>query len=92
MLDCNPTKSPMEYKLTLTKNGDEELVNPTEYISIVGSLRYLAYTRPDITFVVGVVSRFMEKPTINHLKAVKGILRYVKGTMNHGVVYSGRGR
>lgn len=76
----------------MTKNGDEELVNPTEYISIVGSLRYLAYTRPDITFVVGVVSRFMEKPTINHLKAVKGILRYVKGTMNHGVVYSGRGR
>ncbi|XP_052627537.1 secreted RxLR effector protein 161-like [Lactuca sativa] len=88
MLDCNPTKSPMEHKLSLTKDGDEELVNPTEYRSIVGCLRHLTHTRPDITFAVGVVSRFMEKPSIKHLQAVKGILRYVKGTLNYGLVYS----
>ncbi|XP_042756658.2 retrovirus-related Pol polyprotein from transposon TNT 1-94 [Lactuca sativa] len=88
MIDCNPTKTPMEHKLSLTKDGNEELVNPTEYRSIVGCLRYLTHTRPDITFAVGVVSRFMEKPTIKHLQAVKGILRYVKGTLSHGLVYS----
>ncbi|XP_023731498.3 uncharacterized mitochondrial protein AtMg00810-like [Lactuca sativa] len=88
MLDCNPTKSPMEHKLSLTKDGDEELVNPTEYRSIVGCLRYLTHTRPDITFDVHVASRFMEKPTIKHLQAIKGILRYVKGTLSHGLVYS----
>ncbi|XP_052619564.1 uncharacterized protein LOC128125952 [Lactuca sativa] len=74
MLDCNPTKSPMEHKLKLRKDEEGELVNPTEYRSLVGGLRYLTHTRPDITFVVGVVSRFMEKPTIKHLQAVKTIL------------------
>lgn len=78
----------MEHKLSLTKDGDEELVNPTGYRSIVGCLRYLTHTRLDITFVVGVVSCFMEKPTIKHLQAVKGILRYVKGTLSYGLVYS----
>ncbi|XP_042755647.1 secreted RxLR effector protein 161-like [Lactuca sativa] len=77
----------MEHKLKLTKEGEGELVNPTEYRSIVGGLRYLTHTRPDITFAVGVVSRFMEKPTEQHLQVVKSILRYVKGTLDHGLSY-----
>lgn len=88
MLNCNPTKTPMEHKLKLKKEDGSELVNPTEYRSIVGGLRYLTHTRPDITFVVGIVSRFMEKPTMNHLQAVKGILRYIKGTLDFGLKYS----
>ncbi|GKD97779.1 zinc finger, CCHC-type containing protein [Tanacetum coccineum] len=88
MIDCNPTKSPMEHKLKLTKDGEGELVNPTEYRSIVGGLRYLTHTRPDISFAVGVVSRFMEKPTEQHLQAVKRILRYVKGTLDYGLTYT----
>ncbi|GKB16092.1 zinc finger, CCHC-type containing protein [Tanacetum coccineum] len=87
MLDCNPTKSPMEHKLKLLKE-EGELVNPTEYRSIVGGLRYLTHTRPDISFAVGIVSRFMEKPTVKHLQAVKRILRYVKGTLGYGLKYS----
>ncbi|XP_042755281.1 uncharacterized mitochondrial protein AtMg00810-like [Lactuca sativa] len=67
MLACNPTKSPMEHKIKLLKDEEGEPVNPTEYRSIVGGLRYLTHTRPDITFAVGVVSRFMEKPTMKHL-------------------------
>lgn len=88
MQDCNPSKSPMEHKLQLRKNEESEMVNPTEYRSIVGGLRYLTHTRPDITFAVGVVSRFMEKPTVKHLQAVKSILRYVKGTLDFGLKYS----
>ncbi|KAI3518152.1 hypothetical protein L1887_06594 [Cichorium endivia] len=88
MHECNPTRTPMEYKLKLRKDEEGELVNPTEYRSIVGALRYLTHTRPDITFAVGIVSRFMEKPTVNHLQAVKGILRYVKGTLEFGLKYS----
>lgn len=63
------------------------MVNPTKYRSLVEGLRYLAHTRPDITFAVGVV-RFMEKPTIKHLQAVKTILRYVNGTLNYGLEYT----
>ncbi|CAA6674155.1 unnamed protein product [Spirodela intermedia] len=52
------------------------------YRSIVGSLRYLVNTRPDLAFAVGYVSRFLEEPRKDHLAAVKQILRYVAGTKN----------
>ena len=55
-----------------------ENVDPTLYKSLVGSLRYLTCTRPDILYVVGVVSRYMEAPTTTHFKAAKRILRYIK--------------
>ena len=54
------------------------------YRSIVGSLRYLVNTRPDIAFAVGIVSWFMESPITQHLVAVNHILRYVSGTLNFG--------
>jgi hypothetical protein len=77
----------MEPRLKLSKDGSGEPVDSTEYRSIVGSLRYLVHTRPDITFVVGYVSRFMEAPTSEHLAAVKHLLRYIAGTLNLGVTY-----
>ena len=60
-------------------------MDATFYRSIVGSLRYLVHTRPDITFAVGYVSRFMEAPTAEHLAAVKHLLRDIAGTLNFGV-------
>nr|KAJ0208302.1 hypothetical protein LSAT_V11C500255750 [Lactuca sativa] len=93
ILHCNPTTSPLEHKVKLTKDEDGELVDPTEYRSIVGGLRYLTHTRPNISFAVGVVSRFMKRPTTKHLQAVKGILRYVRGTLDYGLVYTrGKGK
>ena len=78
----------MEYKLQLTKDETGEPVNPTEFKSIVGGLRYLVHTRPDLAYSVGVISRFMEHPTVTHLAAAKRILRYVKGTLNFGLIYT----
>lgn len=77
----------MEQRLQLDKDEGGQLVNATEFRCIVGSLRYLTHTQPDISYVVGVMSRFMEKPTIKHQQEMKHILRYVKGTVNHGLVY-----
>lgn len=74
--------------MELSKREKGNLVNPTEYRSIVGGLRYLTHTRPDISYAVGMVSRFMEKPTDVHLQAVKRILRYVKGTIDFGLTYA----
>jgi hypothetical protein len=87
MLNCNSCDTPMEPRLKLCKGKEEEVVDPTAYRSIIGSLRYLVNTRPDLAYSVGVVSRHMEAPGKEHWSAVKHILRYVKGTIGYGCKY-----
>jgi hypothetical protein len=63
-------------------------VDPTIFRSLVGSLRYLTCTRrPYILYGVRLVSRYMELPTITHFKVAKRILRYIKGTIDFGLLY-----
>lgn len=88
MQDCNSALSPMETRLKLSKDSDSPTVNATEYRRIIGGLRYLVHTRPDLAFAVGYLSRFMEKPHEVHLAAVKRLLRYVAGTRGHGLHYA----
>jgi hypothetical protein len=88
---CNPCQTPMENRLKLTKNDGSGAVDPTSYRSIVGSLRYLMNTRPDIGYAVGIVSRYMEAPSVLHMAAVKHILRYVSSTTGHGCRYERHG-
>ena len=57
---------------------------------MIGSLRYLMNTRPDLVFAVGYLSRFMEDPKQEHMAAMKHLLRYVAGTTKYGLVYVGR--
>jgi hypothetical protein len=63
------------------------LFDPTKYRSIVGSLRYLVNTRPNLAYFVGMVSRFMETPNSEHRTAIKRIVRYVAGTTQYGCRY-----
>ncbi|XP_071738725.1 uncharacterized mitochondrial protein AtMg00810-like [Rutidosis leptorrhynchoides] len=88
MNECKTMNTPVDCNLKLSKDDEGYLVDPTQYKSLVGSLRYLTCTRPDILYGVGLVSRYMEAPTINHLKAAKRILRYIKGTIDYGLFYS----
>ena len=88
MDDCNPVSTPMELGAKLSKFEGGDQVDANKYRSLVGSLRYLTCTRPDILYSVGVVSRFMEEPKYSHWKANKRILRYIKGTETHGLFYS----
>jgi hypothetical protein len=60
LTDCNPTLTPMEERLKLSRNSTTEEVDATQYKCLLGSLRYLAHIRPDLTFSVGYVSRFMQ--------------------------------
>ena len=62
-------------------------MDATEYRSLIGSLRYLCNSRPDLAYAVGYLSRFMEVPRQEHLTAVKRVLRYVAGTVHWGVHY-----
>ena len=59
------------------------------YRMAVGSLLYLAcWTRPDISFAVSELSRFVSAPAEAHMKAVKHLVRYLRGTMDLGLLYS----
>ena len=55
---------------------------------LVGSLRYLTCTRPDILYGVGLVSHYMKKPKSTHLIAAKKILRYIKRTISYELLYT----
>ncbi|KAG6471101.1 hypothetical protein ZIOFF_072198 [Zingiber officinale] len=87
MTDCNATKHPMEPKTQLHKDLEGTPVDATEYRRIIGCLRYLLHTRPDLSYPVGMESRYMERPTTMYHKVVKQILRYLKGTIHFGLTY-----
>jgi hypothetical protein len=60
LTDYNPALTPMEEKLKLSRDSTTEEVDAMQYRRLVRSLRYLTHTRPDLTFSVGYVSRFMQ--------------------------------
>jgi hypothetical protein len=62
--------------------SDSELVNPTLYRQLIGSLMYLVNTRPDICFTVNTLSQFMMEPRRVHWVAAKHVLRYLQGTVD----------
>jgi hypothetical protein len=87
LTDCNPALTPLEKRLKLSCDSTTEEVDATQYRRLMGSLRYLAHTRPDLAFSVGYVSPFMQRPTTEHQQVVKRIIRYVAGTLDHGLYY-----
>jgi hypothetical protein len=66
---------------------DGDSVDETQYRSLIGGLMYLQNTRPDISFYVNMLSRFMQNPSKNHYGAAKRVLRYIAGTADHGLWY-----
>ncbi|XP_066392351.1 secreted RxLR effector protein 161-like [Miscanthus floridulus] len=87
MTGCNLAHTLIEEKLKLSRESTTEEVDPTHYRWLIGSLRYLVNTRPDIAFIVGYMSQFMEWPMMEHLQAVKRILCYMAGTLDYGLHY-----
>uniref|UniRef100_A0A2N9HTD6 Integrase catalytic domain-containing protein n=1 Tax=Fagus sylvatica TaxID=28930 RepID=A0A2N9HTD6_FAGSY len=80
--------TPIEFNARLTPSSGELLPDPTLYRQLVGSLVYLTVTRPDISYAVHQVSQFMSAPRSTHYAAVLRILRYLKGTLFHGLHFS----
>ncbi|KAK2980493.1 hypothetical protein RJ640_007749 [Escallonia rubra] len=88
MKACKPILTLVEERLKLVKDGSGGLVNATNFRRLVGSVRYLIATRPDIiVYGVGIVSRFNDSPQQSYWEAPKQILRYIKGTLDDGIIY-----
>ncbi|GKF30561.1 uncharacterized mitochondrial protein-like protein, partial [Tanacetum coccineum] len=87
MIDAKPAPTPLGANVSIVSTGDP-FPDPTHYRSIVGALQYLTITRPDISYAVNQISRFLHAPTISHYQEVKRILRYIKGTLAFGLYFS----
>ena len=82
-----PKSTLMEYGLKLSKDSQEASVDSRLYRSLIGSLMYLTATRPDIMYAINVLSRFMEEPKQSHWDAGMRVLKFIKGTPDHGTLY-----
>ena len=90
MTGANGRSVPMDPGVKLTKEGEPLDTEQFPYSTLVGSLLYLSVcTRPDIAQAVGALSRYMAKPTKQHWTAAKGVLRYVAGTVDVGLMFDG---
>eukprot|EP00253_Pinus_taeda_P002809 PITA_02809 len=88
MQDCKPVLTPMEQNLKLSKFEGGEKVDSTTYRQLIGSLIYLTNTRPNLSYAVNILSRFMQEPQDSHWNAAKRVLRYIQGTKDFGLPYT----
>ncbi|BFG20736.1 hypothetical protein CerSpe_070100 [Prunus speciosa] len=73
MLGCKPADTPIEMNHKLFEDMDRLPTNKEQYQRLVGRLIHLAHTRPDIAYVVSVVSQFMYSPSVSYRNAVDRI-------------------
>ncbi|KAF3962411.1 hypothetical protein CMV_013067 [Castanea mollissima] len=88
LTDSKTVDTLVELNAHLTASGRKPLSNPSLYRQLVGSLVYLTVTRLDISYAVHQVSQYLSAPRLTHYAAVLRILRYLKGTLFHGLFYS----
>lgn len=86
MHEAKGISTPMVAGLKLSKGEGEYFGDPELYRRIVGALQYATVTRPEIAFLVNKVCQYMHQPRESHWKSVKRILRYLRRTLQYGLV------
>ncbi|GJV32308.1 ribonuclease H-like domain-containing protein [Tanacetum coccineum] len=84
MLNCNPCRTPIDTEKKLGPEGSP-VTDPTLYRSLAGSLQYLTFTRPNLSYAVQQLCLYMHDPREPHLNAMKRVLRYLRGTTDLGL-------
>ena len=77
--------TPLSTITALVLNDGATPTDATLFRTLIGGLQYLSLTRPDIAFAVKKLSQFMHRPSELHWVALKRLLRYLKGTIYHGL-------
>ena len=79
---------PMDPKVRLPAHEGELLSDPSQYKRLIGRLIYLTLSRPDITFTIHKLSKFLSQPRQPHLQAAHYLLRYLKNKLGQGLLFS----
>ena len=79
LLGSKPANTPMEVNHKLALATRALFPNATQYRRIIGRLIYLTITRPELSYVVHILSQFMQSPKEEHFEAARRVLRYLKG-------------
>ena len=89
MVDCKSVSTLMElnFKKLSGNTAGPVLANPTEYRQLVEALMFLVNSCPDVCFTVNTLSQHMVDPHHIHWIGAKNLLRYLWGTINHGLRY-----
>jgi hypothetical protein len=87
MSTCKPCSTPFVPPSTSVLTESSFLSDPFSYKSLVGALQYLTFTRPNLSFAVNSLCQHMHQPTTSHLVAAKRVLRYIRGTLSHGILF-----
>ncbi|XP_015081424.1 uncharacterized protein LOC107025071 [Solanum pennellii] len=87
MQDCKPVSTPISTGVKLGKDGDSEKVDDSMYRRLIGSFLYLTASRPDILFVVSLLSSFMHRLETHTSQLLKELIRYIKGTRLLGIFF-----
>ena len=88
LTDSKTVDTSIELNMHLTPSGGKPLSNPSLYRHLVGSLVYLTVTHLDISYAVHQVNQYLSALRSTHYVTVLRILRYLKGTLFHGLFYS----
>ena len=87
LFGCKAVETPIEANLKLHPTKIENVIDRERFQKLVGKLIYLSHTRPDIAFVMSMVSQFMHSPGQEHFDIACRILRYLKGTPGKGLMF-----
>jgi hypothetical protein len=80
-LECKPASTSMDSKYKLNTEDEKHLEDINQFQRLVGKLIYLIVTKPDISYLISQISKFMHSPRTSHLDAIDRILRYLKSTL-----------
>jgi hypothetical protein len=88
MIGAKPYAAPCVSGGKLSSQSGAPLSDVSEYRSIVGALQYCTLTRPEIAYSVNQLCQHLHAPTTAHWTSAKRVLRYLKGTVDHGLYFT----
>ncbi|KAL8100569.1 hypothetical protein AgCh_032718 [Apium graveolens] len=84
MDESKPVATPLATHPPLSLK-EKALQDPTQYRALIGSLQYLSLTRPYVAFSVNKLAQYMQRPTEDHMQALRRLLRYLSGSLHMGI-------